>query len=231
MQNTSHRSYRRPTPALIVGLIALVVALTGSALAAPANTVKSKQIVDQTIKAKDIRDAAVTTPKLAEAAVTTPKLADQAVTTPKLADAAVTTPKLADNAVTTPKLADNAVDSAKIADLTVANADLAPNAVTTDKIEDNQIASQDIAEDAVGASELRLTVRTAQVNVANNATGTLARACEPGEQVISGGGGFPGVPNGTTLATSEAAGGGWHVEGKNASGSVQTLIVQAFCLG
>ena len=188
MQHHDHRSNRRPTPALIVGLIALVVALTGSALAAPANTVKSKQIVDQAVKTKDIRDAAVTTPKLADAAVTTPKLAN----------AAVTTPKLADNAVTTPKIADNAVDSAKIADFSVANADLAANAVTTDKIEDNQIASQDIADGAVGASELRLTVRTAQVNIANNATGTLTKACEAGEQVISGGGGFPGVPNGTT---------------------------------
>ena len=69
------------------------------------------------------------------------------------------------------------------------------------------------------------------MNIANNATGTLTKACEAGEQVISGGGGFPGVPNGTTLGTSEAAGGGWHVEGKNSSGSVQTLIVQAFCLG
>jgi hypothetical protein len=68
------------------------------------------------------------------------------------------------------------------------------------------------------------------VNIANGDTGTLNKPCNPGEQVISGGGGFPGVPNGTTLATSEAAGGGWTVEGKNASGSTQTLIVQAFCL-
>jgi hypothetical protein len=209
--HTKTRSHRRPSAAMIVALIALVAALTGSALAAPANTVKSKQIVDQTIRTKDIRDLAVSTEKLA--------------------DAAVTTPKLADNAVTTPKLADNAVTSPKLADFGVANQDLAPNAITTDKIADEQIASQDIAADAVGASELRITVRTAQVNIANNATGTLTKPCNAGEQVISGGGGFPGVPNGTVLSTSEAAGGGWHVEGKNSSGGVQTLIVQAFCLG
>jgi hypothetical protein len=204
-------SPRRPSAGLIVAVIALVVALAGTAIAAPANTVKSKQIVDLTIKAKDIKDAAVTTAKLA--------------------DAAVTTPKLADAAVTTPKLADSAVDSAKIADFTVANQDLAGNSVFTDKIADNTIGAQDIAEDAVGNSELALTVRTTQINIANGDTGTLVRICGAGEQVISGGGGFPGVPNGTTLSSSEAAGGGWSVEGKNASGSTQTLVAQAFCLG
>ena len=209
MQQNSNS--RRPSPGLIVAVIALVVALTGTAIAAPANSVKSKHIVDLTIKAKDIRDLAITTAKLA----------DQAVTTPKLADAAVTTPKLADSAV----------DSAKIADFTVGDQDLAGNSVYTDKIGPETIASQDIAEDAVGGSELAITVRTTQINVANGDTGSLTRICGAGEQVISGGGGFPGVPNGTTLSTSQAAGGGWHVEGKNNSGSTQTLIVQAFCLG
>jgi hypothetical protein len=185
------KPHRRPSAGLIVAVIALVVALAGTAIAAPANTVKSKQIVDQAVKTKDIRDAAVTTEKLADSAVT----------------------------------------SAKIADFTVANQDLGLNAVTTDKIADEQIASQDIAADAVGSSELNLNVRSAQVNIANGATGTLTKPCNAGEQVISGGGGFPGVPNGTTLSTSEAAGGGWTVEGKNNSGSVQTLVVQAFCLG
>ena len=218
-QNT--KSPRRPSAGLIVAVIALVVALAGTAIAAPANTVKSKHIVDLTIKAKDIKDAAVTTAKLADAAVTTPKLADAAVTTPKLADAAVTTPKLADSAV----------DSAKIADFTVGNQDLAGNSVFTDKIADETIGPQDIGEGAVGASELALRVRTALVNVANGDTGAVTRVCAAGEQVISGGGGFPGVPNGTTLSTSEAAGGGWRVEGKNTSGSTQTLIVQAFCIG
>jgi hypothetical protein len=198
MPQNSHS--RRPSAGLIVAVIALVAALAGTAIAAPANTVKSKHIVDLTIKAKDIRDAAVTTPKLADAAVTTPKLAD------------------------------SAVDSTKIADFTVADQDLAGNSVFTDKIADETIGNQDIGEDAVGSSELALTVRTAQVNIANGDTGSLTKPCNPGEQVISGGGGFPGVPNGTTLATSEAAGGGWTVEGKNNSGSTQTLIVQAFCL-
>jgi hypothetical protein len=186
---------------MVVAMIALVAALTGSAIAAPPNTVKSKHIVDQTIRAKDIRDAAVTTDKLA------------------------------DEAVTNGKLAPDAVDSAKVVDFSVANADLGVNSVTTDKIADNQVESQDISEDAVGGSELRVTVRTAQVNVANGDTASLSKPCNGGEQVISGGGGFPGVPNGTVMSASEAAAGGWLVEGKNSSGSTQTLIVQAFCLG
>jgi hypothetical protein len=147
-----------------------------------------------------------------------------------LAPNSVGSKQIKDNGVKVKDLRDGSVTSAKIADFDVANEDLRPGLVTTDKIATDDVQSQDVAADAIGNSELALTVRTASVNVANNATGSLTRPCAAGETVIAGGGGFPGVPNGTTLATSQAAGGGWHVEGKNASGSVQTLIVQAFCL-
>lgn len=158
-------------------------------------------------------------------------LAPNSVGSKQIKDGKVKERDLSDSGVTSAKLADGSVTSAKIADFEVSNQDLkAGNTVTTDKIGDETIASQDIGQDAIGNSELALAVRTGSVNVANNATGTVTAPCQAGEAVISGGGGFAGVPAGTTLGTSEAAGGGWHVEGQNKSGATQTLLVQAFCL-
>jgi hypothetical protein len=102
----------RPSPALIIALVALFVSIGGVGYAA------SK------IGTNDIKNQAVTKPKIAKKAVTTGRLADQAVTERTLRDQAVTTDKIADLAVTNPKLADSSVDSAKIADSSVTASEL-----------------------------------------------------------------------------------------------------------
>ncbi len=132
--------------------------------------------------------------------------------------------------MTTPKLADNAVTSAKIADFSIENQDLKPGIITTDKIADNGVSSQDIETGAVTRRALALTVRTKQVNIAAGATGNVTAVCNAGESAIGGGGGWSGVPNNTSLASSQFAGGGWYVEGKNSTGGVVTLSAQVTCI-
>ncbi len=96
----------RPSPAIIVAVVALVAALAGTAIAGPSagtsaiTKAKVKKIANKQIDKRfplgsaSIADAAVTTPKLADGAVTTPKLGEGAVTTPKLGDGSVTGAKL-----------------------------------------------------------------------------------------------------------------------------------------
>jgi hypothetical protein len=91
--------------ALAVSVIALFVALGGSALA-----------ISQ-----------IGTSQIQNGAVTTPKLANGAVTTRKLANNAVTNSKLANNAVSNSKIANNAVTGAKVADGSLTASDIAPN--------------------------------------------------------------------------------------------------------
>jgi hypothetical protein len=95
---------RRPTPGFVIGLIALAVALSGTAWAATK------------IDTEDIKSKAITSKKLDTAAVTAKKIADGAVTTGKLADGAVTEPKIADSAVTGAKVADDTLNDTKISD-------------------------------------------------------------------------------------------------------------------
>src|SRR5918995_3004569 len=77
---------RRPSPAIIVAVVALVAALAGTAVAGPGaetskiTKAKVKKIANKQInkrlpwKTADIADDAVTTPKLANGAVVAPKV-------------------------------------------------------------------------------------------------------------------------------------------------------------
>ncbi len=107
----------RPSAGSIIGVVALVFALSGAALALPGKN---------SVTANDIKKNAVKTKAIKAGAVTEVKIADGAVGAAKLAAGAVGTGAIADGAVSTAKLADGAVSSAKIADGSVAAADLVP---------------------------------------------------------------------------------------------------------
>jgi hypothetical protein len=172
----------RISSAHVIALVALFVALGGTAFAAATigtgdikngavtkkklhkKAVTAKKIKGQAVKTGKIRKLAVKTGRLADLAVATAKIANRAVATQKLADLAVTTGKLADLAVTTQKLADQAVSTDKIADLAVSTDKIADNAVTgpkiadlavrTDKIADLAVTEPKIADDAITSAKI-----------------------------------------------------------------------------
>jgi hypothetical protein len=93
---------RRPSPALIISVIALIIALGGTGYAAlkvPKKSVGTKQLKANAVKNPKVADAAIGTAELQNGAVTNPKLADGAVTNPKLAAGAVTKQSLGNQAV------------------------------------------------------------------------------------------------------------------------------------
>jgi hypothetical protein len=197
----------RPSPALIVALLALFVSIGGVGWAA------SK------IGTNDIQNKAVTKPKIDKQAVSTNRIADQAVKTKKLADQAVTTDKLGNQSVTTDKIADLAVTTGKIAD----------QAVGTDKIADDSVTSAKIGAAQVRASELgptQLAINT--VNVAANGNGVAAVACPAGTAVVSGGGTASSF--GVHMVTSFRSGNGWIVAYQNTTATARTITAIATCL-
>lgn len=58
---------RKPSPALVVSIIALVVALSGTAVAAKVLVTSSSQIENRTIRGVDLRDGAITKRQIARA--------------------------------------------------------------------------------------------------------------------------------------------------------------------
>jgi len=105
-----------PSPALLVALLALFVALGGSAYAvkkttaAPANSVVTKSI----------KKGAVTRLKLAHGAVGANQLLPGAVGAPQIADGGVGTAEIADGAITGAKVGQKALTAANI-DLSTLN--------------------------------------------------------------------------------------------------------------
>lgn len=97
----------RPSPALVIALIALFVSIGGVGYAA------SK------IGTNDLKNGAVTSKKLDKNAVKTKKIHDQAVKTDKIADGAVNSLKVEDNSLT-----GNDIDESTLAQVpSAANAD------------------------------------------------------------------------------------------------------------
>ena len=137
------KSSKRPSPATLLAVAALVLAMAGGAYAATKiqtsdiakSAVTTKKIAKGAVKGKRIADNGVATAKIADAAVTSAKLADSAAATAKIADAAVTSGKLADSAVTTAKIANAAVTSAKLADSAVTETKLADGSVANAKLQ------------------------------------------------------------------------------------------------
>jgi hypothetical protein len=103
----------RPSPSMVVALLALAIALGGTAYAA--NKIGTNQIKSNAVTTAKIKNNAVTTPKIKSGAVTNGKISSAAVTTGKIGVDAVTPEKIAIGAVTSEKIADDAVSTSKIA--------------------------------------------------------------------------------------------------------------------
>ena len=107
---------RRPSPALIISFVALLVALSGIAWAAQLaeNSVKSKQIKDGQVKDQDLADGAVTTVKLADGSIVTGKVLDESLVGDDLADETVTGSKIVDGTITSSKVEDGTLSGADV---------------------------------------------------------------------------------------------------------------------
>jgi hypothetical protein len=195
------RSFRL-SPALVISCVALFLVLGGTALAAATvakNSVRSAQIVDGTIRTVDLHDGAVNSAKIAAAAVGSAQIAE------------------------------NAVSSSQVAPDSLTSSDLGPNSVTSSEIADNSVTSADIAPESVRANQLgTITQRNITATINAGATGGVSADCEPGEQIISGGG-QPSV-FGVEMTTTRPSGNGWLYQAKNTTASDQTITAFALCL-
>jgi hypothetical protein len=235
---------RRPSPAMGVAFVALLAALSGTAVALPgANTVDSGDIKNNAVRSGDIRNNNVNTRDLRNGTVTGTDTRDDSLTgldidesalgqvpsansanTATTATTATTANGVAANGVNTAAIQDNAVTSEKIADSAVGTAKIGPEAVTGPKI----------AADAVGASELKgvyAAVSGGTPAAANTFVGATA-TCNPGDAVL--GGGFAWQDDAdeieTVFSTPDplANPDKWIVRSR--SGAANTLFAWAVCL-
>ena len=211
---------RRPSPAMIVACLALLISLGGTSVAAVS--------------------------QLANNSVGTAQLKNNAVTAPKIASSAVVTAKIKNASVTNPKLANNAVNSAKVANSSLTRVDFAPGQLPAGPTGPQGPAGPAGPAGPRGPAGTisAITVRSATVSVpggtAENGsydTATVQALCNSGELSISGGTGWSDSNDDLELwtqrltpvqnATNQVV--GWRGTGGNDSGQASTFQVYALC--
>jgi hypothetical protein len=148
---------KRPSPGTALGLLALIVALAGTASAGPTHVI---------VRKGDIAKGAVTAKALAPGSVHAKALAPGAVGAKAIRPQSVTTAALAPGAVTAEALGRGGVTSSAIAPGSVYGAALGPVAIHSAPIVD-----------------LDETLAPGSWTASNPATAT----CSPGEQLLTGG--------------------------------------------
>jgi hypothetical protein len=199
------RTIQRPSPALVISIIALIVAVGGSTFAFA--TFESKQV--KKIAAKVVKKLA---PKLSVLHSTSADSATNATSATRALGAPPTGAAGGDLSgfYPNPEIGTAKVTATKLAD----------NSVTTTKIQDGQVRAADLGTIVTATNTLS--------NLLNNENGTIIATCPAGTVVISGG----GQPTffGVETTSSLKSGNGWEYQARNNSGLTTSLTAFAYCL-
>jgi hypothetical protein len=241
MESKTQKRNRMPRASLVISIFALIVAMSGAAVAAQ-GTLSSKQIKDNGIKSVDLKDGkAVFSQDVRDENLTGNDVAPDSLAAADLAPNSADSDEIADNGVTSGEIADNAVNSGEIADNAVNSGEIAANAVGTQDVADNTLSANDLgaasvakpelAADAVGSSEFGPTlVRTNPQQIAANSSGGAVANCAATETRISGGAIVP-AGNGHGLQSSWPNGAnGWSNIIRNNTASDITVTAYVLCL-
>lgn len=141
----------RPSPALLVALAALVMAMSGAAVALPGkNSVQKNDIENGAVTGKKIAKGAVGSAQIKGKSIKGNRIKDGGIKEKQLADGAVAEKKIADDAVTAAKVPDEGLSSKKINDYAVISS-AAGNFV---KLTATEAATEVAARIAAPATEL-----------------------------------------------------------------------------
>ncbi len=232
---------RAPKASLAVSILALVVAMSGAAIAVPAqfgskqikdNSVKSVDLKDgKAVKGQDVRDESLTGDDVALDSLVQDDLAPDAVGSSELAANAADSEEIADNAVKPEEIAGDAVKSEEIADDAVGSSEIAANSVNALEIGPNAVGSSQIANGQVRSQDLGpMALRTQSTTIPANSSGGAFRNCPSGETRISGGAVVP-AGNGRGIQSSWPNGAnGWTNVIRNNTAADITVTAYVLCL-
>jgi hypothetical protein len=217
----------QPTPAFVVAIVALVVSMSGTAVAVTAlapNSVKSKHIANGQVKAKD--------------------LGSDSVRGAKVQDASLTGADVADGSLAGADVTDGSLAGADVTDESLSGGDVQDASLTGADVQDDSLTGADVNEftlQGVMASRVRMVISQ---GIPQQFGAERVASCAPTEKAIGGGAVWlqPGTNSPTQLeapitasmpeaavpAADEAT--GWRGAGRNLSGVDRVFRVYAVCV-
>jgi hypothetical protein len=227
---------KRPSPAMVVAVVALSLGLAGSAVAAKDGLGKAqlKTLTNKQIT-KRAPGLAVASAKSADTA-TSADSSKRADTASAVAPNAVTGAGIVDGSVETADLSNTAVTGAKVVDESIGKLDLADDSVFSDEIARDAVGSDEIVASAVRASELaeQKAVVSPGVTVQPGTARTTVVNCPNGTRLLAGG--YAWTTDGlnsiiTSAPEEQSANNRWVVRGFVPSGApANGLFAWATCL-
>ena len=163
----------------VLGLVAIFIALTGTAVAgqvAATNSVVSKSIQNGQVKKPDLAANAVRGHvNVVDGSIGAADLGLDSVGADQIAANAVGASEIADDAVGAAEVADDSLGAGNLAPSSVENSELAANAVTGAKVSNRSLGLVDVAVANGGQTSLNLPSIAAQscTEITRNVTGVL----------------------------------------------------------
>jgi hypothetical protein len=136
---------RRPSPAMVVGLTALFVALSGSSYAA---------IKANSVGAKQIKANAVQTGELQDAGVGAADLGDNSVGAAELQDGAVGSGDVGEGSITGDDVQDESLGGADVLDESLTGGDVQNGSIGTAQVQDGSIGTAEIQDGSVSGNKI-----------------------------------------------------------------------------
>lgn len=217
----------RPSPAFVLAMVALLVSLSGTAVAAGlvANSVKSKHIVNGQVK--------------------NPDLGANSVRGGKVLDGSLTGLDLQDGSVAGADVQDDSLESTDVKDGSLESGDVKDGSLTGADVQDDSLTGADIQEGTLGlmSNQVRMVSNTT-ANQPNGVGATISVSCPANEKAIGGSAAWllPGsnsptaleapitasLPVPATAGVNDAT--GWTAAGRNLTGGDRQLRVYAICV-
>lgn len=157
----------RPSPATLIALLALFVALGGPAEAQKRvsklingsqikkNTIKSRQIANKSLTRRDLSAGTIRALRRTPfGSIGGDEIASRSITGSDIADSSIGSAAVADKTLTANDIAANSLTQGILAGDTVGNAELADNAVGKSNMRVGSVGKSEMAKESIGTEEL-----------------------------------------------------------------------------